>query len=417
MRLITRDVRILITKNHGGDLIGAIIGALLLAVSAFPGVVLAEIESSNKLTQGCVPVASWWIPGKEKISGNEIISRLANKSVVLLGEMHDNSEHHRWQLQMLAALYAVRPNMVIGFEMFPRRVQKVLDRWVIGELSVTEFLTAVDWKNSWGIDENLYLPLFHFARMNRVPMLALNIDMQLRKKIHANGFDNVPENEREGLTNPAAPSDAYLNYLRPIYEEHEHKEKKQQEISNNNLDFERFVRGQQLWDRAMAEALYSALDRPGKPLLVGIMGSGHIKYGYGVPHQLRDLDVTDVAMLLPWDSAKSCEGLVAGFADAVFGIASSFGTTDSKSHSQLGIRFEVIDNGFYILQVEKNSIAEKAGIQDHDTIIEIAGLAVKKTNDIVEIVRRQAPGTWLPLKVKRKNEIVVIIAKFPTIIK
>ena len=144
MRLITRDVRILITKNHGGDLIGAIIGALLLAVSAFPGVVLAEIESSNKLTQGCVPVASWWIPGKEKISGNEIISRLANKSVVLLGEMHDNSEHHRWQLQMLAALYAVRPNMVIGFEMFPRRVQKVLDRWVIGELSVTEFLTAVD---------------------------------------------------------------------------------------------------------------------------------------------------------------------------------------------------------------------------------------------------------------------------------
>ena len=34
------------------------------------------------------------------------MAALARRPVVLLGEQHDNAEHHRWQLQMLAALRA-----------------------------------------------------------------------------------------------------------------------------------------------------------------------------------------------------------------------------------------------------------------------------------------------------------------------
>ena len=102
--------------------------------------------------------------------------------------MHDNPEHHRWQLQTLAALHAVRPDMVIGFEMFPRRVQKALDQWVAGELSEAQFLAASDWNAVWSTDAKLYLPLFHFARMNRLPMVALNIDTRLRRAGFGEGF-------------------------------------------------------------------------------------------------------------------------------------------------------------------------------------------------------------------------------------
>jgi hypothetical protein len=52
------------------------------------------------------------------------------RDVLLLGEQHDDADHHQWQLQVLAGLHALRPEMIIGFEMFPRRVQPVLDRWV-----------------------------------------------------------------------------------------------------------------------------------------------------------------------------------------------------------------------------------------------------------------------------------------------
>jgi hypothetical protein len=247
-----------------------------------------------------------------------------------------------------------------------------------------------------------------------VPMVALNIDTRLRRAISAKGFTGVPENEREGVTPPAAPSTAYLDYLLPIYSDHERGGKKKGEASRDDPDFRRFVESQQLWDRAMAQAIQAALDRPGHPFVVGIMGSGHIRYGYGVPHQLKDLGVAEVATLLPWNSGTQCGQIAAGLADAVFGVASTSVVSHEAPRQRLGIRFEMAqDGGARVLQVEKGSIAETAGIRDSDVITEAASVMIKRMNDIVEIVKRQAPGTWLPLKVKRGGEPIEIIARFP----
>ena len=131
------------------------------------------------------------------------------------------------------------------------------------------------------------------------------------------------------------------------------------------------------------------------------------------PHQLKDLKVADVAMLLPWDSGKACGTLVAGKADAVFGIA-PFAAHAAPLRQRLGIRFDIAtDGGARILQVEKGSIAETSGLRDADVITEIAGVEVKQTDAVAEAVRRQAPGTWLPLKIRRGGETIEIIAKFP----
>ena len=67
----------------------------------------------------------------------------------------------------------------------------------------------------------------------------------------------------------------------------------------------------------------------------------------------------------------------------------------------------------HILQVEKNSIAEVAKLQDSDVILEMAGVPVKTLEDVTTIVKRQAPGTWLPMKVKRDDQEMQVIAKFP----
>ena len=379
-------------------------------------VALAEIVPDSRHESECAPVGSWTVPGGGKISITEVISNAVNQSVVLLGEAHANLEHHRWQLQMLASLHARRPDMVIGFEMFPRRVQKALDKWVAGNLSVAEFLDAADWKHGWSIDAKAYLPLFHFARMNQIPMVALNIDSRLRKEISLKGFDSLLEDKFKGVTRPAEPSDAYLEYLMLIYKKHDRNNyKDKDEISADDSDFLRFVRGQQLWDRAMAQALHLALTRPGRPLVVGVMGAGHIRHGYGVPHQLMDLGIEDVAMLLPWESSKACEQLVTGIADAVFGVA-SYADPHSPRRQRLGIRFEMVQNGARILQIEKGSVAEKAGLIDEDVITEIAGLEVRQLDDIIEAVQRQAPGTWLPLRVTRGgSESIEIIARFPAL--
>ena len=395
---------------------------LALVFDASLNIAAAQMKTADtkeKAAADCAPVGSWVVPGGGKVTETEVIARAAKRSVVLLGEMHDNPDHHRWQLQTLAALHAMHPDMVIGFEMFPRRVQKALDQWVAGELSESQFLAASEWGTVWSTDANLYLPLFQFARMNRIPMVALNIDTRLRRAASAKGLSGVPESEREGVTAPAAPSTAYLDYLFPIYGEHERDGKKKGEAARDDPDFRRFVESQQLWDRAMAQALQGALDRPdraGAPLVVGIMGSGHIKYGFGVPHQLKDLKVADVGTLLPWNNGSSCGQLVTGLADTVFGIASSSPVSYEPPRQRLGIRFEMAPDGSArVLQVEKGSIAEAAGIRDSDLITEAAGVPIKRLDDIVNIVKRQAPGTWLPLKLKRGGDTVEIMAKFPAV--
>ena len=54
------------------------------------------------------------------------------------------------------------------------------------------------------------------------------------------------------------------------------------------------------------------------PLVVGIIGRGHLEYGHGTPFQLRDLGVEDVAVLLPATDAAPEAKPLAGIADALF---------------------------------------------------------------------------------------------------
>jgi len=390
--------------------------AVLMSLTLNPAAGAVVTPAKKPIPNNCVPLGDWIVPGSGKVSQQEVITRAAKAAVVLLGETHINADHHRWQLQTLAALHAQRPNMVIGFEMFPRRVQPALDKWIAGELSEKEFLRAADWDHVWNTDANLYLPLFHFARMNRIPMLALNIETNLRRQVAAKGFYGVPLEEREGLTRPAEPSQAYLDYLLPIYKQHDRKHKKDDETMQDDPDFRRFIAGQQLWDRAMAQILQEALTRSPdkeKPLVVGVMGTGHVLHGFGVTHQLHDLGVKSVAALLPWDSDKSCKNLVAGVADAVFGVLPHVSESFRPQFQRLGIRYEMGRGGAVILQVEKNSVADAAKLQDSDVILEMAGLPVKTLEDVTTIVKRQAPGTWLPLKIKRDEQEMSIVAKFP----
>jgi len=172
-----------------------------LVISA--GIAIAALANRKPTTPPttpsyCKPGGNWLMlnsapPAKTNIQ--EIVAHSVKQDIVLLGEQHDSEDHHRWQLQMLAALHAQRPDMVIGFEMFPRRVQPVLDRWVAGELTEAEFIAQSDWGKVWSMPAELYLPLFHFARLNRIPMLALNIDAALTRAVAANGWSSVPEGE------------------------------------------------------------------------------------------------------------------------------------------------------------------------------------------------------------------------------
>ncbi len=373
--------------------------------------------------QSCLQPATWAVlegakPRPEK--PGTILADMASHDVVLLGEQHDDDDHHRWQVQTLAALHALRPDMVIGFEQFPRRVQPVLDRWVAGELSVKDFLREVEWDEVWNMPAELYLPLFQFARLNRIPMVALNVERSLNKAVIEKGWDAVPEAAREGVGRPAEPSASYRNYLQEIYRQHvemrakaREKAKDKGDASQPEVPFEHFVQSQLTWDRAMAEALAARLARgnDAAPLVVGIMGSGHIRYGFGVPHQLRDLGVSKVASLLPISADEDCAQLHAGFADAVFAVP---GQALSKPEPpRLGVRLEEHEGAVRIAEVTPGSLADKSGLRGGDRLLEVAGVTPDRIPLVVAQVRQQPGGTWLPMRIRRGEDTLDLVVKFP----
>ena len=359
----------------------------------------------------CVRAGAWSMPspkGPIEVGARTVMQDVARRSVVLLGESHDRADHHRWQLQTMAALHALRETIVLGFEMFPRRVQPALDRWVAGELDEADFFKASDWTNVWGYETELYAPLFNFARLNRIPMAALNVERSFVREVGRRGFDATPEAVREGVGRPAAPPPAYVRELHAVYVEHPGAQK----AAENDPAFQRFVEGQLTWDRAMAEAIRGALVRSPGSQVVAIMGRGHTAPG-AVPHQLRDLGVADVAVLLPWERGASCDTLTPQRATAVFGV-DAFDTKRTRQRPRLGVVLGGADRGSVrIDRVAAGSIAASAGLRDGDVVLLLAGAAVETAGDVQRVVSRQAPGTWLPIRVRREGAELELIAKFP----
>ncbi len=361
----------------------------------------------------CGPPAGWVHPATgSAIAGPELLDDVATRAVVLLGEQHDDPDHHLWQLQTLAALHARRPAMIIGFEVFPRRVQPVLDRWVRGELGRRELLAQAEWGKIWGVDADLYLPLFEFARLNRLPMLALNVDRSLNKAVAASGWDAIAADDREGVSTPAPALPAYRDSLFPIWREHAAADDRSREAATpDDPAFARFVQSQLLWDRAMAEPLARAAQGTGAPLAVGIVGSGHLQHGYGVPHQLRDLGIESIGTLIPLSTAPGCTPLAPGLADAVFVTPPRPLATHPPP--RLGVVLEEGAGGIVVTQVVAGSLAEQAGLAVGDRLERVAGAIPDGVGDVIDAIRRQPAGTWLPLRVRRGAAGLDLVVRFP----
>ena len=414
---------------------GLAIGAAALFASMssiVPAAGATQEGAAQAKLEHCDTPGHWIaLPERERPARDEIFEDMGRQRVVLLGETHDNAEHHRWQLHTLAALHGRGERLVIGFEMFPRAAQPVLDQWVRGELGREDFLASAGWSRVWGFPSQLYMPIFDFARMHRIPMKALNVERGLISRVGREGWDAVPEPERQGVSTPAPASQAYQRMLGEVYalkeamsysdpgkdgKAPEHK----MEIDDAKLaefqqkdDFRNFVAAQQVWDRAMAQALAEASKEHEDAVIVAIVGSGHVEGGFGIRHQLEDLGMTETASAIPVGKGEPCETVDDNYSDAIFIVDDR--SADTPPGPKLGVQLAVASAGAGIKvdAVSPGSIAESAGLKQGDRIVQAAGTSLNAAPELIEIVTRQAPGTWLPLQVRRGKETLELVAKFP----
>ncbi|HIK29077.1 MAG: ChaN family lipoprotein [Oscillatoriaceae bacterium SKW80] len=214
----------------------------------------------------------------------EVLRELAKANVIYLGETHDSVKDHKAQLDIIRELHRKNPKIAIAMEMFQRPFQKVLNRYLAGELTEEQLVEQTEYNQRWGFPWEYYAPILRFALENQLPVLAINTPTEITRKVARMGLESLTEQERRYIPpfdEIRTDNAEYRQKLLEVFKLHA-------ELGKGFSDgFDRFFLAQVVWDETMAEVIAQfALANPDYQIIV-IAGQGHIQYGHGIPSRVQ----------------------------------------------------------------------------------------------------------------------------------
>ncbi len=322
---------------------------------------------------------------------DKLIESLNDKKVIYVGEAHDNFAHHINQLKVIRALYNKGKKVSIGMEMFQKPYQSALDDYINSKIDEREFLKRSEYFKRWGFDYNLYKPILDFARENNIPVVALNIPKEIIKKITKGGFLSLDKNDTKHLPKKIDFSNKeYKTYLKNFFNSSMHKEK----TKDKNVDF--IYQSQIVWDESMAEGVSEFLSKNPDYVMVVIAGNGHLQSGFGIPQRVYRDTSLEYSIILQDIPIKP---KVADF--VLYPQKLNY-----KKALKLGVYLD--KDTLKIMDVIKDSLANKLGVLKDDVILEIDQVKVKNLYDLKLELFFKDKNSDIVLKVKRKNRILTL---------
>ncbi|MGE8370551.1 MAG: ChaN family lipoprotein [Pseudomonas putida] len=210
----------------------------------------------------------------QAISPEQLVQRLAGAPRVLVGEKHDNPDHHALQLWLLRALQGQRVQGSLLLEMLQPEQQPLVDK-VQGQPLPADLPKALAWQEGW--DWQLYGPIVREALQQRVPLLAANLSPGEARQAY-----RQPASLTGERSNAPAVKAALLEQVRAGH---------CGMLPESQLPAMLAV--QQQRDRRMAERLLSA---PQPALLFA--GAYHVRKDLGIPLHLADLGASGESKVL-----------------------------------------------------------------------------------------------------------------------
>ncbi|MCB2053072.1 MAG: ChaN family lipoprotein [Geminicoccaceae bacterium] len=215
---------------------------------------------------------------QQAVSEAELAARLAEADVVLLGEKHDNEDHHRLQAHVVDLLAPEVDALV--FEMMTLDQQQLIVEYLAAKPGDTEGLgPALRWSESGWPDWRMYKPIADAALAQGAQIVAGNIDRSTGERLMNEGIGSLSESvvQRLGLAQP----------LPTPYEEELVRELSESHCGYAPRDrLAGMLLVQRSRDAMMADRL-AALTGDGTSVLVA--GAGHVRNDWGVPLYLHEL--------------------------------------------------------------------------------------------------------------------------------
>ncbi|MCF5704139.1 ChaN family lipoprotein [Pseudomonas syringae] len=211
----------------------------------------------------------------EVLTAQQLVNRLAAPEQVIIGEQHDNADHHAAQLWLLQSLGERRPQGSLLLEMLTPDQQPKVDALRQPASPPADLPVALAWQDGW--DWKLYGPIVRFALAQPYPLLAANLETSEIRAFYRNA------SALNGARTNAASVKKTL--LEQISDSHCGLLPESQMLA--------MLAVQQQRDRRMAERLLAAA----KPSLL-LAGAWHARKDVGVPLHIVDLGATEAPTVL-----------------------------------------------------------------------------------------------------------------------
>lgn len=322
---------------------------------------------------------------------DDLLDRISDRRVIFIGESHDRYEDHLNQLAVIQGLHRRGRALAIGMEFFQQPFQEAVDAYIGGGISEAEFLRRTEYFDRWRFDYRLYRPILRFAREAAIPVIALNLEAELTRRVGEVGIGGLTEEQRARIPEEIDRGDPeYRERIEAVFAMHP---------SDGEQDLEHFIEVQLLWDEGMAARAAEYLEAHPDRTLVVLAGSGHIEYRQGIPNRLtRRTDVSTATLLN--GTQRSMDPTAADFLlyPREIGLPASglLGVMLEPGSGQGGARVQ----GF-----AESSGAKEAGIKEGDRIVRIGDQPVAAYADVRIALIDSRPGERLPVEVLRKRAI------------
>jgi uncharacterized iron-regulated protein len=207
-----------------------------------------------------------------------LLAELAGARFALLGETHDNADHHLLQARLTRAIGQAGRRPAVAFEMLATEQQPAIDAVLARQPATADAVgKAVHWDESGWPAFAEYRPVFAAALDSGMRIVAANLPRKEIQAVVRRGAEALPVPVRARIDRQGPLSPEAAEAMRE-----EMRESHCGELPESMLA--PMVLGQRARDAQMAEAL-AALGAQGGIL---IAGAGHARVDRGVPSYLPD---------------------------------------------------------------------------------------------------------------------------------
>jgi uncharacterized iron-regulated protein len=242
---------------------------------------LTKLDADNTLV-GKI----WDVKAGAFVDASAAMSRLAAARFVLLGERHDNPDHHRLQARVVEQLVAAGRRPALVFEMLEISQQAALDEYLKRpEASASGLGAALGWERTSWPPYAEYQPIFATALAHKLGIFAGNVAQADAKALVKQGTSALaPERVQELRLDAALPAALEASLADELRASH------CGQLPEKYLA--PMALAQHARDAQMAKVLGTAGAKDGAVL---IAGGGHARLDRGVPYYLA-LDAPGVTV-------------------------------------------------------------------------------------------------------------------------